>query len=153
MPADLLTCLVAAFCCKFYLWEPPITCKYLFAGPITNLLHLTWRSKHPSYLKDVNMQVGQYFSTTKRKMKLIITAPLTFNELALHFQDRAALKLPFPWGQFPLVRMSFSTRISSDRVSVIEIKSCCWIWKESWPEFALLVRLHSEPCSFNERPI
>lgn len=66
-------------------------------------------------------------SEERRWIKLIINAPLTFNELVLHFQDKAVLKLPFPGGQFPLARLSLSTRILPDTASVIELKSCFWM--------------------------
>lgn len=79
----------------------------------------------------------------RRWIKPIINAPLTFNELVLHFQDKAVLKLPFPGGQFPLTRLSLSTGILSDTASVIELKSCFCIWKENVPEFAPVCCVHN----------
>lgn len=80
-----------------------------------------------------------------RWIKLIINAPLTFNELVLHFQDKAVLKLPFPGRRSPPPpSLSLSPRILSGAELVMEQKT--WFTGKFELGFTLLVRLFSQAC-------
>lgn len=79
--------------------QRPVPSEAFYILPRDAIIHPIWK-----------MSTGKQstISPEERKwMKLIITAPLTFNEL-LHFEDKASLKLSFPGGRFPLTWMSMS---------------------------------------------
>lgn len=102
---DLLTCLVwgESRCLELLILsvnlQRPVPSEAFYILPRDATIHPIWK-----------MSTGKQstISPEERKwMKLIITAPLTFNEL-LHFEDKASLKLSFPGGRFPLTWMSMS---------------------------------------------
>lgn len=103
------------------LWQLPSKALFAALAPTKTFYILSkWSHIHLIW-KMSTCEQGIINPEVRRWVKLRIAAPLTFNELVLHFQDNAVLKLPLPGDQFPCAMMSLSTRILSDTASVIEL--------------------------------
>lgn len=102
------------------LWQLPSKALFAALAP-TKTFYILSKGSHIRFISKMSTcEQGIISPEERRWVKLRIAAPLTFNELVLHFQDNTVLKVHLQGDQLPCARISLSTRILSDTASVIE---------------------------------